>query len=88
MDIGPRQQGRLRAPSVLHCGESAAEIQLALAAALAVKHRDNRGAVSRRTADLGHRGKSSIWLASVDINTQANLFIDRHWAADACNLIY
>jgi len=24
VDIGPRQQGRLRAPSVLHCGESAA----------------------------------------------------------------
>jgi UDP-hydrolysing UDP-N-acetyl-D-glucosamine 2-epimerase len=81
VDIGPRQQGRLRAPSVLHCGESSAEIKLALAAALTVEHRTlaarcdspyGRPGASRQIVDV---------LASVDINTQAKPFIDRHWAA-------
>jgi len=81
VDIGPRQQGRLRAPSVLHCGESSAEIKLALAAALTVEHRT---LAALRESPYGRPGASRQIvdvLASVDINTQAKPFIDRHWAA-------
>lgn len=40
VDIGPRQRGRLRAPSVIHCNEDADAIRSALAEALSEERRD------------------------------------------------
>lgn len=83
VDIGPRQQGRLRAPSVLHCGESAEEIRQALDTALSTDHRAiaalrespyGRPGAARRIVDL---------LASVDLTARAKPFVDRRCTADA-----
>lgn len=40
IDIGERQRGRPRAPSVIHCNEDAASIKQALEMALCAKHRE------------------------------------------------
>ncbi len=80
VDIGPRQQGRLRAPSVLHCGESAAEIKLALAAALTVAHRT---IAVRRETPYGQPGASRKivdLLVSGDISARPKPFVDRYCA--------
>ena len=83
VDIGPRQQGRLRAPSVLHCGESAAEIRQALDTALSTDHRAiaaqcespyGRPGAARRIIDL---------LTTVDLAARAKPFVDGRYAADA-----
>ncbi|KPF68689.1 hypothetical protein IP84_08605 [beta proteobacterium AAP99] len=83
VDIGPRQQGRLRAPSVLHCGESAAEIRQALEKALSADHRAiaarcespyGKPGAARRIVDL---------LATVDVAARAKPpFVERRCAAD------
>lgn len=82
VDIGPRQQGRLRAPSVLHCGESVVEIRRALNKALSTTHRAiaarcespyGRPGASRRIVDL---------LATVDLEGRAKPFVDRSYTAD------
>ncbi|MFN7834986.1 MAG: UDP-N-acetylglucosamine 2-epimerase [Burkholderiaceae bacterium] len=83
VDIGPRQQGRLRAPSVLHCGESTAEISRALGAALSADH---RAIAARRESPYGQPGASRRivdLLETVDISTRFKPFVDRHCAADA-----
>ncbi len=82
VDIGPRQQGRLRAPSVLHCGESTAEISRALEVALSADHRRiaarcespyGQPGASRRIVDI---------LEAVDVTLRTKPFVDRHCAAD------
>ncbi|MFN3630455.1 MAG: UDP-N-acetylglucosamine 2-epimerase [Casimicrobiaceae bacterium] len=83
VDIGPRQQGRLRAPSVLHCGESAEEIRRALDAALSADH---RAIAARRESPYGQPGAARRivdLLETVDVATRAKPFVDRRCAADA-----
>ena len=83
VDIGPRQQGRLRAPSVLHCGESAAEISRALEVALSEEH---RAIAARRESPYGQPGASRRivdLLESIDVTVRTKPFVDRHCAADA-----
>lgn len=83
VDIGPRQQGRLRAPSVLHCGESAAEIRQALGMALSAEH---RAIAARRESPYGRPGAARRIvdrLATVDLSARAKPFVDRLSAADA-----
>ena len=81
--IGPRQQGRLRAPSVVHCGESAAEIRQALETALSADH---RAIAARRESPYGRPGAARRivdLLAAVDLTARAKPFVDRRCAADA-----
>jgi UDP-hydrolysing UDP-N-acetyl-D-glucosamine 2-epimerase len=88
VDIGPRQQGRLRAPSVLHCGESAAEIRQALDTAL---NADHRAIAARRESPYGQSGAARRivdLLTTVDLTARAKPFVDRRCAADACPLPY
>lgn len=83
VDIGPRQQGRLRAPSVLHCGESAAEIRQALDTAFSADH---RAIAARRESPYGRPGAARRivdLLAIVDLAERAKPFVDRRCAADA-----
>jgi UDP-N-acetylglucosamine 2-epimerase (non-hydrolysing) len=83
VDIGSRQQGRLRAPSVLHCGESAAEIRQALDTAMSAKH---RAIAARRESPYGRAGAARRivdLLATVDLGVRAKSFVDRPSAADA-----
>lgn len=83
VDIGPRQQGRLRAPSVLHCGESTEEIRQALQAALSADH---RAITARRESPYGRPGAARRivdQLATVDLAQRAKPFVDRRCAADA-----
>lgn len=82
VDIGPRQQGRLRAPSVLHCGESTAEISRALEVALSADH---RAIAARRESPYGQPGASRRiidLLETVDVTVRTKPFVDRHCAAD------
>ncbi len=84
VDIGSRQQGRLRAPSVVHCGESAAEIRQALETALSADH---RAIAARRESPYGRPGAARRivdLLAAVDLTARAKPFVDRRCAADAC----
>lgn len=83
VDIGPRQQGRLRAPSVVHCGESVVEITQALKAALSA---DLKAIAARRESPYGQPGASRRivdLLESVDITSRTKPFVDRHCAVDA-----
>lgn len=83
VDIGPRQQGRLRAPSVLHCGESAAEIRRTLEAALSVAH---RSIAKRRESPYGQPGAARRivdLLDCVDVTAQCKPFVDRRSSVDA-----
>ncbi len=83
VDIGPRQQGRLRAPSVLHCGESAWEIRQALDTALSADH---LAIAVRRESPYGRPGAARRivdLLATVDLTSRAKPFVDRRCAADA-----
>lgn len=77
VDIGTRQQGRLRAPSVLHCGESTAEIRQALDTALSASH---RAIAARRESPYGRPGAAKRiidQLATIDITVRAKPFVDR-----------
>lgn len=83
VDIGPRQQGRLRAPSVLHCGESAAEIRQALNTALSSEH---RAIAVRRESPYGQPGAARRiidQLSTLDLRLSAKPFVDRSCAAGA-----
>jgi UDP-hydrolysing UDP-N-acetyl-D-glucosamine 2-epimerase len=83
VDIGARQQGRLRAPSVLHCGQSAAEIRQALDTALSSEH---RALAARRESPYGQPGAARRivdLLALVDVPALAKPFVDRACAANA-----
>lgn len=82
VDIGQRQQGRLRAPSVLHCGESRSEISLALKVALS---EDHRAIAAQRESPYGQPGAAKRivdLLESVDISKRTKLFVDRHCVAN------
>jgi UDP-hydrolysing UDP-N-acetyl-D-glucosamine 2-epimerase len=83
VDIGSRQQGRLRAASVLHSGESEAEIRQALDAALSVDH---RALAARRESPYGQPGAARRivdCLATIELGVPAKPFVDRCCAADA-----
>lgn len=83
VDIGSRQQGRLRAPSVIHCGESDIEIDMALRTALSADH---RAIAARRESPYGRPGVSRRivdQLKSIDVGTPIKPFVDRNWALDA-----
>lgn len=82
VDIGPRQQGRLRAPSVLHCGESGVEIGRALEVALS---EDHRAIAARRESPYGQPGASRRvvdLLETVDVTLRIKPFVDNHCAVD------
>ncbi len=83
VDIGPRQQGRLRAPSVVHCGESTAEIRQALDTALSHEH---RAITARRDSPYGKPGAARRiidQLSTIDLSLSAKPFVDRPGAAGA-----
>lgn len=83
VDIGPRQQGRLRAPSVIHCGESAAEIRQALDTALSADH---RAIAVLRESPYGQPGAARRivnQLETVDLTARTKPFVDRHCEVDA-----
>lgn len=83
VDIGLRQQGRLRAPSVLHCGESAAEIRQALDKALSPEH---RAITARRESPYGQPGAARRiidQLSTLDLSLSAKPFVDRPGASGA-----
>lgn len=76
VDIGSRQQGRLRAPSVIHCSESATDIRRALELAISPAQRAiaasretpyGRPGAARRIVDI---------LQSADLNSQLKVFVD------------
>lgn len=78
VDIGSRQQGRLRAPSVLHCGESTEEIYRALAQAISSEH---RALSARRDTPYGRPGAAKRIvdiLQDVNIKTAAKVFVDHN----------
>lgn len=77
VDIGPRQQGRLRAPSVIHCGESVGEIREALDMALSAEH---RALAARRESPYGEPGAARRIvdkLETVDAINHTKKFVDR-----------
>lgn len=82
VDIGPRQQGRLRAPSVIHCGETASEICQAIQEALSPTH---RALAVRRNTPYGQPGSARRIvdvLQNIKSNDLTKKFIDRHCAMD------
>jgi UDP-N-acetylglucosamine 2-epimerase (non-hydrolysing) len=77
VDIGPRQKGRLRAPSVIHCGENVAEIRQALDTALSAGH---RAIAARRESPYGQAGAARRivnQLATADVSVLIKPFVDR-----------
>lgn len=77
VDIGPRQQGRLRAPSVIHCCENAADIRRALEQAISPAH---RAIAARQETPYGRPGAARRIvdvLQSVDLDTRIKVFADR-----------
>ena len=82
VDIGSRQQGRLRAPSVIHCGETATEIRKALQKAVSPTH---RALAAQRDTPYGQPGAAQRIvdvLQKIETNVQGKKFIDRHCSPD------
>jgi UDP-N-acetylglucosamine 2-epimerase (non-hydrolysing) len=80
VDIGSRQQGRLRAPSVLHCGESAVEIRDALERATTPSH---RALAALRHTPYGTPGAARRIvdvLQAGEVSSMAKRFVDRRCA--------
>ncbi|WP_205074042.1 UDP-N-acetylglucosamine 2-epimerase [Parvibium lacunae] len=76
VDVGPRQQGRLRAPSVLHCGETTLEISQALDTALSSEH---QAICARRESPYGKPGAAQRivdQLESIDTAVRSKPFVD------------
>lgn len=77
VDIGARQRGRLRAPSVIHCEEAVSSIRQALDTALTAEHRQ---LAARRDSPYGHPGAAKRIvdvLQIVAIDTLCKPFVDR-----------
>ena len=77
VDIGARQRGRLRAPSVIHCDETASSIRQALNTVLTEEHRQ---LAARRDSPYGRPGAAKRIvdvLQSVAIDTLCKPFVDR-----------
>lgn len=77
VDIGDRQRGRLRAPSVIHCGEDTTSIGAALDAALSPAHRE---LAAKRETPYGLPGAARRIvdaLQTARIETLAKPFVDR-----------
>lgn len=82
VDIGPRQKGRLRAPSVIHCGESVAEIRQALDTALSAGH---RAIAARHESPYGQPGASRRivnQIESADVTARTKPFVDYHFGVE------
>lgn len=82
VDISNRQRGRLRAPSVIHCDESASSIRHALDTALSSQHRQ---LAARRETPYGQPGAAKRIvdiLQSVKIETLTKRFVDHFCLAD------
>jgi UDP-hydrolysing UDP-N-acetyl-D-glucosamine 2-epimerase len=82
VDIGPRQQGRLRAPSVIHCSENAADIRRALEQAISPVQ---RAIAARRETPYGQPGAARRIvdiLQAVDLDTRIKVFVDRRCSTD------
>jgi len=76
VDIGPRQQGRLSAPSVIHCGEDARAIRTALQKAISAEH---RAVAATRESPYGSQGVARRVvdvLQSVDTCNRMKVFVD------------
>lgn len=76
VNIGSRQQGRLSAPSVIHCGESALDIRRALEKAISPSH---RAIARRRETPYGQPGAACRIvdvLEAVDLSTRIKVFVD------------
>lgn len=83
VDIGARQRGRLRAPSVIHCDETASSIRQALNTVLTEEHRQ---LAARRDSPYGRPGAARRIvdvLQSVAIDTLCKPFVDRPYPAVA-----
>ncbi len=83
VDIGSRQKGRLRAPSVVHCGETTSDIRLALEKALSSDH---RAIAARRESPYGRPGAARRiidLLSIVDLTARTKPFVDLRCGADA-----
>lgn len=77
VDIGCRQQGRLRAPSVIHCGEDEADIRRALEQAATPAH---RALAARRDTPYGRPGAARRIvdiLSAVETGWLSKPFVDR-----------
>jgi UDP-hydrolysing UDP-N-acetyl-D-glucosamine 2-epimerase len=77
VDIGARQRGRLRAPSVIHCEETASSIRQALDTVLTPEHRQ---LAARRDSPYGRPGAAKRIvdvLQSVGIDSSCKTFVDR-----------
>ncbi|MBT9493239.1 MAG: UDP-N-acetylglucosamine 2-epimerase (hydrolyzing) [Paucibacter sp.] len=77
VDIGARQRGRLRAPSVIHCDETASSIRQALNTVLTEEHRQ---LAARRDSPYGRPGAAKRIvdvLQSGAIDTLCKPFVDR-----------
>ena len=77
VDIGARQRGRLRAPSVIHCEETASSIRQALDTVLTPEHRQ---LAARRDSPYGRPGAAKRIvdvLQSVGIDSACKTFVDR-----------
>jgi UDP-hydrolysing UDP-N-acetyl-D-glucosamine 2-epimerase len=82
VDIGRRQQGRLRAPSVIHCDENVEEIRAALELALSA---DYRAIAARRESPYGQAGAARRIVDTLEIVNVADCtkkFVDRHCVID------
>ena len=76
VDIGPRQQGRLRAPSVVHCSENAEDIRHALQKAIS---QDHRAIAALRETPYGTPGAAQRIvdvLQTVDLGAKCKVFVD------------
>lgn len=82
VDIGPRQKGRLRAPSVIHCGENEAEIRQALDTALSAGHRAIAARCESPYGQAGAARRIVNQLATVDVSVLIKPFVDRDCLVD------
>ena len=76
VDVGSRQKGRLRAPSVIHCEDDVKDIRAALSLALTEKH---RALAARRETPYGTPGAARRIvdvLASVPLESTEKTFVD------------
>ena len=76
VDIGPRQRGRLRAASVLNCGESLAEISRALKVALSEDHRTLAARCESPYGQPGAARRIIDQLETIDLTLRAKPFVD------------
>ncbi|WP_291713832.1 UDP-N-acetylglucosamine 2-epimerase [Limnobacter sp. CACIAM 66H1] len=77
VDIGARQRGRLRAPSVIHCEGEYSEIVAAIEKALSKEHRAVASMCQSPYGQAGVSRKIVDTLTSVDLKNTFKRFVDR-----------